>query len=899
MNVGDPDQLIDKIREQYLSKSPELVRSSLHGHSNVVQMNFVSSYFPLEFLQNADDEEATSVRFHVRQINGEWCLEILNDGHPFTDSALSYADDEEVKDDVTGLCAAGVSPKHPRDHIGFIGVGFKSIFEISQHVEVHSNGFHFQFDRSKAERYGDDVPWRVVPWSCEPSDETDIHEARDGTEYTTRFVVKLDERGRELLAEKNLFEPLGPENIDRRVFLFLKSVRQLHIVDEYSGQSRHIEASTGIDSADSLFSFVEEAKQEFLQREQQRIREEAKASFDPIEVIELTEKQQPKGKTETDRWVLFKHLWKVPCGIKNDPKTEQYMRGGVEYREVFIAAVVNDEGEFARPENGTLHTGVFSYLPLKELDIDFDFLVHADFLTPADRQTIKEEVPWNRKIADGVVGCLEDTIRTIAHHDHWWTGLATFVPESQGDTFVTNEIVDPVHDFLEEESLLRDQAGEMVGLDECQIVDDHIYQAFDASQIEKAGAERPVHENHKEIYETVRRSNTLGLTDLIQNFDVGSVTEELVGANRKETFEKIYEGLSTSRSLTQKRTLENSGIPLEDGQTVGTDDVEQVYFPPSGLDMDEFEGADPLSETKSSLAIVDRNLAENETIREVLEVDRVAVEELTEGHLISAWLESKDWQQLNDADRRTATAFLCRSYRDGDWSADDFPTLRVEAQDESWLDPSHLLLGDAYNPEASLDDDIPPHELPAADWFVSETVRRHSRIFAEAGVDELRHGPRYVSEAYLETTTDLSSEDWRAFFRELGVDSMLERSHVRGALGELYVHLHLEEQDDTSVSHATIGRDLDLEDVSEDSNSRGRIVEVKSTKESSKEFDLQAAQTKLLLKQQEQYFVYRVTDILSKEPKICIADGEKLIEKGSFRLELSRNKWRSASTRIK
>lgn len=898
MSVDDPDQLIDKIREQYLSESPELVRSSLHGHSNVVQMNFVSSYFPLEFLQNADDEGATSVRFHVRQINGEWYLEILNNGRPFTDSALSYADDEEVKDDVTGLCAAGVSPKHPRDHIGFIGVGFKSIFEISHHVEVHSGNFHFQFNRSKAERYGDDIPWRVVPWSCEPLDETEIPETRDGTEYTTRFVVKLDERGRELLAENKLFEPLRPENIDRRVFLFLKSVRQLHIVDEFSGQSRHIEASTGVDPADSLFSFVEEAKQEFPQPEQRRIREEAEASFDPIEVIELTEKQQPRGPTETDRWVLFKHLWRVPDEIKNDPKTEQYMRGGVEYREVFIAAVVNDKGGFARPENGTLHTGVFSYLPLKELDIDFDFLVHADFLTPADRQTIKEEVPWNRKIAGGVVDCLTDTIRTIAHHDHWWTDLATFVPETQGDTFVTNEIVDPVHDFLEATPLLRDQAGEMVSLDECQIVDEHIYQAFGADQIEKAGAERPVHESHEQIYETVRRSNTLDLTKFIQDFDVGSVTEQLVGANREETFEQIYEGLSTSRSYTQKRTLENSGIPLEDGRTVGTDDVEQVYFPPSGLDIDEFEKADPLSETRSSLAIVDRDLAENETIRDVLEVDRVAVEELTEGQLISAWLENKDWQQLTDADRRTATAFLCQSYRDEDWSVDDLPTLRVEVQDGSWLEPSRLLLGDAYNPGASKDDDIPPHELQASDWFTSETVRRHSRIFVEAGIDEFRTGPRYISETYLEIIEDLSPEDWRAFFRELGVDSMLERSHVRGALGELYVHLHLEKQDDVSVTHATIGRDLDLEDVSEDSNSRGRIVEVKSTKESGKEFDLQAAQTKLLLEQQEQYFVYRVTNVLSREPEIRRADGETLQEKAPFRLELSRSKWRSASERI-
>ncbi|WP_435182208.1 hypothetical protein [Halorussus sp. AFM4] len=205
MNANSPGELIQKIREQYLDESPDLVRTSLHGHSNVVQMNFASTYFPLEFIQNADDEGAKAVRFRVRQIGDDWCLEILNDGREFTDSTLDgqrKRGRENVKDDVTGLCAAGVSPKHPRDHIGFIGVGFKSIFEISHCVEIHSGKYHFKFDREQANRYGEEIPWRVVPWSCEPDDRTDVPTEIDGTEYTTRFVVRLDERGRELLSER-------------------------------------------------------------------------------------------------------------------------------------------------------------------------------------------------------------------------------------------------------------------------------------------------------------------------------------------------------------------------------------------------------------------------------------------------------------------------------------------------------------------------------------------------------------------------------------------------------------------------------------------------------------------------------------------------------------------------
>jgi hypothetical protein len=50
-------------------------------------------------------------------------------------------DENELKNDVRGLCAAGQSPKPSRNHIGFISVGLKSIFEISNH-EVFKFGIY-------------------------------------------------------------------------------------------------------------------------------------------------------------------------------------------------------------------------------------------------------------------------------------------------------------------------------------------------------------------------------------------------------------------------------------------------------------------------------------------------------------------------------------------------------------------------------------------------------------------------------------------------------------------------------------------------------------------------------------------------------------------------------------
>ena len=891
MDASNPDELVRNIREQYLADSPDLVRTSLHGHSNVVQMNFASTYFPLEFIQNADDEAASAVRFQVRQIEGDWCLEILNNGREFTDTALEGQDGGagDVKDDVTGLCAAGVSPKHPRDHIGFIGVGFKSIFEISQCVEVHSGQFHFSFDREHAEEHGDEIPWRVVPWGCKRTEETEVPTKIDGTEYTTRFVVRLDERGQQLLSDDELFEPLRSENIDRRVFLFLKDVRELSIDDDHSDSSRRISRTDEVRD-DGLASSVEKARQGFPSSKQEIIRDKADAQFDPIEIVEL-EESLTDGTTEADTWVLFKHLWEVPDRIQDDPKTEQYMRGGVDYREVFIACIVDEGGRFARPESGTLHTGVFSYLPLKELETDFDFLVHADFLTPADRQTIKQELPWNRKIAEGVVECAKDVLDAVAGHDAWWTDLGVFVPEGQGDTFVTTEIVDRIHEYVQDSKLVRDQAGQRINLDDCQVVDEHIREAFDADQVEEAGADRPIHEEHEEILQTITNESSLGIHNFLRNQDVSPILEEIDDDTRGATFERLYAGISSGYG--QSRTLSSTGIPLEDRRVVGTDDVEQVYLPPTGLDLDVFETASPLQEVRSSLNIVDSDLAEREEIRSVL--GRNDVDELTEGALIEEWLHTVNWESLSTNDRKLTAAILCRAFSDGEWEVgEEPPALRLQTEDGSWLSPSGVLLGEAYAPTVTDDSGASSQDLQAAPWFTTGTVTENRGIFAEAGSDALRTGPRYVSEAYLEVFDELGVDDWRPFLRELGVDSMLDEKHTIGALGELFVKLQLEAKQGVDVRQAKIGRDLDVGSIGDPDR---QIIEVKSTAKSKQDFNLNTTQTQLLEAESERYRVFRVTEVLSTDPIVRYADAETARSAGTFKLEFSSTDWqRDAST---
>ncbi|XP_050398302.1 uncharacterized protein LOC126816138 isoform X1 [Patella vulgata] len=100
------------------------------------------THFVLELIQNADDNsysdevvnstQGPSVKFVV----DESCITLLNNEVGFKE--------KEIK----ALCDVGCSTKgkHKYGYIGQKGIGFKSVFRITDKPEIHSNGYHFCFD---------------------------------------------------------------------------------------------------------------------------------------------------------------------------------------------------------------------------------------------------------------------------------------------------------------------------------------------------------------------------------------------------------------------------------------------------------------------------------------------------------------------------------------------------------------------------------------------------------------------------------------------------------------------------------------------------------------------------------------------------------------------------------
>lgn len=205
-----PIEVIERIRdEEYLldieGESDKVKRGakSLHKKLNSAlrllseDLYSKQTHFVLELIQNADDNNYAAgvipqLTFKLRPEQ----LVLVNNEKGFTER------------NVRALCSVGESSKAKKSgYIGEKGIGFKSVFTVSNAPEIHSNGYHFRFDRTdEANLLG-----YVVPHWCEPIGEAN----EDAT--TIILPAKHDFR----------FSSETLEDLDARLLLFLSKVRKL------------------------------------------------------------------------------------------------------------------------------------------------------------------------------------------------------------------------------------------------------------------------------------------------------------------------------------------------------------------------------------------------------------------------------------------------------------------------------------------------------------------------------------------------------------------------------------------------------------------------------------------------------------------------------------------------
>lgn len=352
----DPKKFVEQIRQDINdSRSARLWDDSIHMLSTVSESIFSrSAHFILEVLQNAEDagRKGSAPRGEIAfHLSPQW-VKIVHNGAPFSEA------------DINAICGVR-SSKHPElDTLGYLGIGFKSVFKVSDCPQIHSGGFHFKFDKNAVSDPANE-PWQIIP-----------HWVGDATEQTAPQLTTI------LLPFRNAesYEQtlIDLQKLDVHVFLFLKWLKKLTLVDEANGKRLVIEHLGEHDK-----------------------------------IVELRKDQSAQ------RFIVFRRKRPVPENVANDPALEFYRRQHVAQREVVIAFGLDDSGNLQPIEEASALGSVSSFLPLLEERTGAKFLIQSDFLVQPGREAIQYELSWNQWLVRQAAELAKEAIEEFKQHTQW------------------------------------------------------------------------------------------------------------------------------------------------------------------------------------------------------------------------------------------------------------------------------------------------------------------------------------------------------------------------------------------------------------------------------------------------------------------------------------------------
>ncbi|CAF4753864.1 unnamed protein product [Rotaria socialis] len=299
-------------------------------------------HFVLELIQNADDNQYPSD-----------CLPTLR--FVLSDKRILICNNEIgfERNNVEAICDVGTSTKgkHKQGYAGHKGIGFKSVFMVSNRPEIHSKGYHFCFDTvDGTEQIGYIRPiWLNKCEEVLPS----------ANEWTTCIRLPIQRSCR-------LQEDF--DNIQAKLLLFLNRLRRIEIVGQpmSSSDSDQIRIFTRIDHADG-------------------------------KIIELQEKTVKE--TVKTFWLVVKKVLQVPEDIKEKLRE---VKCEVHSTTIAIAYPISNLQKLI--QQLPLAQPLFAYLPLRSYG--FRFILQADFEVPATRQEIFHDNFWNEWLKSEMVQLL-------------------------------------------------------------------------------------------------------------------------------------------------------------------------------------------------------------------------------------------------------------------------------------------------------------------------------------------------------------------------------------------------------------------------------------------------------------------------------------------------------------
>ena len=359
--------IIEEIRESILADKGRRTWEDLVRSTNLVSdlLFAKTAHFLLELVQNAEDAGLRGLREGKLLEKGifqvflsEKRVKVVHNAPPF------------AAEDVNAICGLRTTKKPKEGTLGYLGIGFKAVFKVTETPEIHSGSYQFRFAKNEWPQ-PEKVPWPIIPLPIKNFTETvDLRK--------TTFILPFPE-GREQEKAEAIREEI--ERLDR-LFFFLRWLSRFEFVDERNG-----------------WQLVQERQEE----------------KDRIVAFKVH-----KGEKETlERFVVFRREVKVPPEVSQDPDTRAARRDEVTKREVMVAFPLDEQGNLS-PVPGLAYSGVYSFLPLPEVRSGAPFLIQADFLSVPGREAIKYETKWNQWLLDEIVKLVKEEVIPVFKDSERW-----------------------------------------------------------------------------------------------------------------------------------------------------------------------------------------------------------------------------------------------------------------------------------------------------------------------------------------------------------------------------------------------------------------------------------------------------------------------------------------------
>ncbi|KAK4471721.1 hypothetical protein MN116_004600, partial [Schistosoma mekongi] len=367
----EAENLLQRI-EGKLSRSLIQLSTGLYG---------LPGHFLLELIQNADDNVYAdnvlpSLEFHLTNFKVD---NITSDN-----VTLLVMNNEAVGftlSDISALCDVGQSTKvTQRDlKIGRKGIGFKSVFNITDTPEIHSNGFHvrFQRQRTNSQFNSHNSLMLILEWCQE------FHRSQINIDIPswcrTLFLLPLSDR----LCSNSIFHSSSSLRLIQLIQSTLKANLLLFL--------RHLRCLT-FSSIDVSLLFVIPGSIYISLFYQYNCYAEL-ISIHETELSDAINKQQ---KTTIHKWFSFKQS--IPVDFNDSLKILP------KETEISIAVSLTD------PE--PLQTcPIYAFLPV--LGIGLRFSLNADFDLTSSREDVDSNSLWNRWLVDKIPVVFINMIRSI------------------------------------------------------------------------------------------------------------------------------------------------------------------------------------------------------------------------------------------------------------------------------------------------------------------------------------------------------------------------------------------------------------------------------------------------------------------------------------------------------